>query len=864
MPALRIIRRLRELLDVDVVSTPPADNDSLTFDAGTQKWVPEAIVSGGGATGATGATGAGGTGPTGATGASGTAGASGATGATGAGATGATGPAGAGATGSTGATGSGSTGATGATGTAGGPGATGATGAGTQGATGATGSAGGAGATGATGAGFTGATGATGSAGSAGADGATGATGAQGTTGGTGATGATGATGITGATGAAFTGATGATGPVGATGSELATNVNADRTFRAAVGQGELTSNNWWDTGNDGVWRGNQAFGLTLATGLVELGPGGVSIAPSSAAPSIEVSERYMDFYPDPTDITALFTAPDPTDPRIDLVLIRLLDLATGETEIQVITGTPDPSPVAPAGGDDQVELWEVTIPANETDEANWTATSVRSFTNAFFDGGRIGQVLIAGSGIDMTGQGIFDLDDPQQPTDAANKRYVDVGGQTLRLTWAMLKERGDWGDSPNGCVINGDQKFAIALFPGGVTLDPGAALIPPTSVAPPTNADERYLAYFPGTTGYDITSLFSAPDPTDPRIDLVVAQITDIGPTATFAFAVVEGVPDPAPVAPALPNDSTPLWELLIPANETDFSNWTPTDVRVIKDLGFDGGFVQGATTFDQQVSLQGGANLNGQNIVSLDDPVDPQDAATKAYVDSVAPGATGATGATGAVGATGVQGATGATGVQGATGATGATGVQGATGATGATGITGATGATGAKNAGQLFLSAAGMWGALTTGAVGPIQLDSGSNDINFFVLDFADGSDLIAFAQVAMPSDWNAGTVTAVFYWECENASTNSAVWELAGVSLADSDVINTAVGTPQVIADANNANADMNISAATPAVTIAGAGASEMVMFRVRRVASNGSDNLAATARLIGVMINFTRT
>jgi hypothetical protein len=114
------------------------------------------------------------------------------------------------------------------------------------------------------------------------------------------------------------------------------------------------------------------------------------------------------------------------------------------------------------------------------------------------------------------------------------------------------------------------------------------------------------------------------------------------------------------------------------------------------------------------------------------------------------------------------------------------------------------------------------------------------------------------------VALPSDWDAGTVTAVFYWAADSASTNNVVWGMQGRSYGDSDAIDQAFGTAQTVTDANNAQNDLNISAATAAITITGAGASEMVQFRGYRDADNGSDNLAADARLIGVMITFTRS
>ena len=147
-----------------------------------------------------------------------------------------------------------------------------------------------------------------------------------------------------------------------------------------------------------------------------------------------------------------------------------------------------------------------------------------------------------------------------------------------------------------------------------------------------------------------------------------------------------------------------------------------------------------------DEQVSFTG-----------LATPVSASDAATKAYVDSVAGagghtvlngagvpsaglgnngdfyintsantiygpktsgawgsatslvGPAGATGSTGAQGSAGATGAQGNTGLQGSTGATGAQGIQGVTGATGSQGATGSTGAVGAD--GKTVLNGSGV---------------------------------------------------------------------------------------------------------------------------------------------------------
>lgn len=162
----------------------------------------------------------------------------------------------------------------------------------------------------------------------------------------------------------------------------------------------------------------------------------------------------------------------------------------------------------------------------------------------------------------------------------------------------------------------------------------------------------------------------------------------------------------------------------------------------------------------------------------------------------------------------------------------------------------------------AGQIFLTASGMWPSATSGASGPIKNETSTGKQNFWSLSFVNGSTLSAEATVAMPSDWNAGTVTAAFYWTCTNASTNAVVWGCQGYSYGDNVLLDETWGTQVTVTDSNNAANVVNVSAATAAITITGAAASELVQFRVQRV-TGGADTLAFPALLLGVMISFTR-
>lgn len=190
---------------------------------------------------------------------------------------------------------------------------------------------------------------------------------------------------------------------------------------------------------------------------------------------------------------------------------------------------------------------------------------------------------------------------------------------------------------------------------------------------------------------------------------------------------------------------------------------------------------------------------------------------------------------------------------------------GATGATGSTGSTGSQGPQGNAGPAPAGQLYLSAAGMWPSVTSGCAAATLIEMSTNKQAVYVLDFDPASVEYAQCQVAMPSDWNAGTITANFYWAVNASVTTVARWGIQGASLADNEAIDVAWGTGVSVDDTAQSGAhELYKSAATGAVTIAGAGASELVMFRIYREANHANDTMTQDARLIGVMINFTRS
>lgn len=161
-------------------------------------------------------------------------------------------------------------------------------------------------------------------------------------------------------------------------------------------------------------------------------------------------------------------------------------------------------------------------------------------------------------------------------------------------------------------------------------------------------------------------------------------------------------------------------------------------------------------------------------------------------------------------------------------------------------------------------LILSAAGGWASTTNGCAAATKVETSSNKVNYYVLDFSDsGGKLYAEWQVLMPANWDGGTVTAKFVWTGNSTSTNAAVWGLQGVAFGDATAIDAAFGTAQEVSDALDGTANhVAISAATSAITIAGSPAGgKHVQFRAYRDSGNGSDTLAATARLLEVHITY---
>lgn len=120
---------------------------------------------------------------------------------------------------------------------------------------------------------------------------------------------------------------------------------------------------------------------------------------------------------------------------------------------------------------------------------------------------------------------------------------------------------------------------------------------------------------------------------------------------------------------------------------------------------------------------------------------------------------------------------------------------------------------------------------------------------------VLDFANAGSLSAQLHHKLPSTWT-GTVDATIKW-MTTATTGSVVWQLATICVADAETDDPAFNTASTVTDAAKGTTNQTNDATITTVTVTGCAAGELMHLKIFRDAAHASDDLAATARLIGL-------
>jgi hypothetical protein len=155
-------------------------------------------------------------------------------------------------------------------------------------------------------------------------------------------------------------------------------------------------------------------------------------------------------------------------------------------------------------------------------------------------------------------------------------------------------------------------------------------------------------------------------------------------------------------------------------------------------------------------------------------------------------------------------------------------------------------------------VYVGAAEMIPKSTAGC-GVNSSETSTNKTNYDTLDFdattAEGAQFIR----TLPSNWNAGNITAVFHWTADSGS-GTVTFSLSGYSFGDNVSLDTAQGTLQSATDTLQTAGAMHLSPATSAITIGGTPTVGVpVIFEVKR---DIADTLAVDARLLGVSITYT--
>lgn len=118
-------------------------------------------------------------------------------------------------------------------------------------------------------------------------------------------------------------------------------------------------------------WQVNTASGLSVTVNT------GYAVIQASAALNAGVYECILD-----STATLTCSAADTVNPRIDSVCVTVTDLGTSSSSsvVQIVTGTPAPSPSAPALPSNSVLIANITVPQNASTLTSGNISDQRSY----------------------------------------------------------------------------------------------------------------------------------------------------------------------------------------------------------------------------------------------------------------------------------------------------------------------------------------------------------------------------------------------------------------------------------------------------------------------------------------------------
>jgi len=162
-------------------------------------------------------------------------------------------------------------------------------------------------------------------------------------------------------------------------------------------------------------------------------------------------------------------------------------------------------------------------------------------------------------------------------------------------------------------------------------------------------------------------------------------------------------------------------------------------------------------------------------------------------------------------------------------------------------------------------VYLDAGAMVPCTTAGAAtGTKEYTTNKIEWDYFAYDSGATEERVQI-KWAPPDEWDRGTIKVKFYWSSATGSTtgDTVEWGIKAGALSDSDAIDAALGTAVTVSDALTADsgADLQITAATAALTVGGTpAAGDLVTFEIYRN-TDGTDDMTEDAWLFGVLIQY---
>ena len=179
--------------------------------------------------------------------------------------------------------------------------------------------------------------------------------------------------------------------------------------------------------------------------------------------------------------------------------------------------------------------------------------------------------------------------------------------------------------------------------------------------------------------------------------------------------------------------------------------------------------------------------------------------------------------------------------------------------------------SGSVASRNYRSFYIAAAGMTPSVTDGASTATEERPGNagGDQSYPTTDylaFDASTNEAANFQIAMPGEWDLGTIKARFYYMTDThdgGSNNAIMWSIYAEAISDNESINNVFDSGfSVTSTAHNDDEKIVVSDATAAVTVQNSPAAlDLIAFRVLRNGGAGGDTYTGDAHLLGVSIQY---